>query len=145
MKSVFVAMLLCASAFATHTCTTCYIDFVNGDDTWDGTAKTHTGGSTGPWKHNPFMLPSVITGNVATQVYAYGDSYIHKGGVVWPNSVMGMQIVLTSSSTSTTPVGCAGSGCMYVGVDLTWYDSTACSGKGYAGFCRPVYEIYCCR
>ena len=141
MRTIIASLLLlCGSAFATHTCTTCYIDFVNGNDTWDGTSKTFVSGTTGPWKHAPFMLPSAISGNAASQVYAYGDSYIFKGGVVQPNAVMGMQIVLTSASTSTTPVGCAGSGCMYVGVDLTWYDASACSGKGYPGFCRPVFD-----
>ncbi len=112
---------------------------MNGSDSNDGTTET-TGGGHGPWQHAPFMQPSVLSGNAATQVIAYGDSYIFKGGAVFPNSVMGMQIAMTAASTSTSSVGCVGSGCVYIGVDLTWYDSTACSAKGYAGWCRPVFN-----
>lgn len=135
--SILFLILVALPAFATHTCTTCYIDYVNGLDTNDGTTKT-TGGGHGPWKLAPFM--QTVTGNAASQVYAAGDSYIFKGGVVWPNSVMGMQIVFTSASSSTAAVGCAGTGCIYIGVDQTWYDSTACAAKSYPGFCRPVMD-----
>ena len=32
---------------------TYYIDYENGNDTWDGLSKTHTSGTVGPWKHAP--------------------------------------------------------------------------------------------
>jgi hypothetical protein len=112
-----------------NTCTTCYIDYENGNDLWDGTAKTHTGGTTGPWKHAPGMLglsPSgTSTGdgcasNCYSQVGAPGDRYILKGGVIWPYTTLPWQPTMSGSSTTGGRYGCVGRGCIYIGYDPTW-------------------------
>lgn len=112
-----------------NTCTTCYIDYENGNDTWDGTAKTHVNGTTGPWKHAPGMLglsPSgtstgdACSGNCASQSPIAGDSYILKGGVIWPYTTLPWQPTGSGSSTTGGTYGCVGTGCIYIGYDSTW-------------------------
>src|ERR1700678_937909 len=114
-----IIIALAAPLWATHTCTTCYIDYVNGADTNDGTTKT-TGGGHGPWKHPPGMpglTPSgASTGdgcasNCLSQVGAAGDSYILKGGVVWPYTTLPWQPSMSGSSTTSGTYGCVGTGC----------------------------------
>ncbi len=108
---------------ASNTCTTCYIDHVNGSDSNDGTTET-TGGGHGPWKHAPGMLGLSPTGtstgdgctaNCASQVPVAGDKYILKGGVVWPYTTMPWSWGSASGTSSTQTYGCAGTGCIYVG------------------------------
>lgn len=122
MKKTFLtlifALLWAAPSFATHTCTTCYIDFVGGNDSWDGTTKAFVSGTTGPWQHVKGMLGA--TGNASTQAPVAGDSYILKGGVTWPNASLGW-LINYSGTGSTTPVGCTGTGCIYIGVDPTYF------------------------
>lgn len=133
---VLAALALCAgSARATHTCTTCYSDYENGCDTNDGTTKTQTSGScpaggSGPWKHAPGMMgltPSdTSTGDgcasvCLSQVPAAGDSYVLKGGVIWPYTAMPWWLPTTvHGSGSTSTYGCTGSGCISITVDPTW-------------------------
>jgi len=111
------------AAVAANTCTTCYIDYENGNDSWSGTAPTSQGNNIGPWKHLPGMLgisPSgASTGdgcskNCASQAPRAGDKYILKGGVVWPYTTMPISWTWSGTS-STTTWGCTGSGCIYVG------------------------------
>ena len=127
--TILVGFLLAAKgALAANTCTTCYIDYENGNDTWDGTSKTFTSGTTGPWKHMPGMVgtgPSGggtdgCTGNCGTQVPVAGDRYILKGGVVWPASTMPFSWTWSGTSTTSGAYGCTGTGCIYIGVDPTW-------------------------
>src|SRR5271156_6636658 len=124
---LLTCMLAATSAFA-NTCKTCYVDYQNGNDTWDGTSKTNTSGSVGPWKHAPGMLGlntsggstgDGCSGNCASQVPVPGDSYILRGGVVWPYTTLPWQFS-GSGSASTQTFGCAGTGCIYIGIDPTW-------------------------
>jgi hypothetical protein len=112
-----------------NTCATCYVDYENGNDAWDGTAKTHTGGTAGPWKHAPGMLglsPSnTSTGdgcssNCAAQNPKAGDQYILKGGVIWPYTTLPWMFSWGGNSTTSGTYGCAGTGCIYIGNDRTW-------------------------
>lgn len=127
--AILLTGLLAAKGVLANTCTTCYIDYENGNDSWTGTSKTNTGGTTGPWKHAPGMLglsPSGTstgdgcTGNCAAQVPKAGDKYVLKGGVVWPYTTLPWRWTWSGSSTTSGAYGCAGSGCVYVGVDPTW-------------------------
>ena len=122
--TMILAGLLCAScAFAGNSCKTCYIDYENGSDSWDGTAKTHTGGSTGPWKHLPGMNGSGdnCTGNCASQSPVAGDKYVLKGGVVWPYTAFPLHWTWNGSGTTgSATYGCSGSGCITVTVDPSW-------------------------
>src|ERR1700676_2180027 len=106
----------------THSCTTCYIDYVNGNDSWDGTSKIFTSGTTGPWKHAPGMngTGDNCTGQCATQVPIGGDNYILKGGVVVPYTVLNWLWNWGGTSSVQSTYGCTGTGCIYVGVDTTW-------------------------
>src|SRR5438132_1257108 len=48
-----ITVILCAvPAFAARTF---YIDYLSGSDSYNGTERTHTSGTTGPWKHAPDM------------------------------------------------------------------------------------------
>lgn len=131
----FLLLSFACVAQATHTCSTCYIDYDNGNDSWNGTSKTFTSGTTGPWKHLPGMLGTgpngtssdACTGNCSTQVPVAGDKYILKGGVVWPSSTLPIDWVWSGSSTTTTTIpgyGCSGTGCIYIGKDATWNKGT---------------------
>lgn len=111
-------LILCGlSVLSANTCTTCYIDYVGGADTNDGTAKS-TGGGHGPWQHAPGMF--VCTSNCAAQTPVHGDSYIFKGGVTWPNASLGWNWIWSGNATTHSP-GCAGTGCIYLGIDQTWF------------------------
>jgi hypothetical protein len=57
---------------------------------------------------------------------ASGDSFIFKGGVIWPADALGMNWYFGNNT--------------YFGVDQTWYDSAGCSAAGYSGWCRPVFD-----
>lgn len=124
-----ICCLLLARTAMANTCTTCYIDYENGNDSWDGTSKTFTGGSTGPWKHAPGMLgvdnSNNSTGdgcaaNCLAQNPVAGDRYVLKGGVVWPYKTLPWVWTWAGSGTSSGTYGCAGSGCIYIGYDPTW-------------------------
>jgi hypothetical protein len=109
-------LLLTGSAFAT----TYYIDYVSGNDSNNGTSKAT------PWKHAPGMQGS-DGGCVSTCATAHpqaGDSVILKGGVTWPNSSLGWLWAFNGTGSSST-IGCTGSGCIYVGVDQSWYTGSS--------------------
>lgn len=97
--------------------TTCfYADFVSGSDSANGTTETT------PWKHFPGM-PGCAS-NCSANSPGPGDGYILKGGVTWPAASLPWAWNWSGSSTGSTP-GCTGSGCIYVGVDPTWYTGSA--------------------
>lgn len=113
---------------AAHSCTTCYIDYVDGSDSNDGAAKT-TGGGHGPWRHAPGMLGLTTTGTstedgctstCASQVPVAGDRYILRGGTIWPYTTLPWLWTWGGTSTTSGTYGCAGSGCIYIGYDPTW-------------------------
>src|SRR5271165_1792689 len=99
-----------------NTCTTCYIDYQSGSDSNSGASKLS------PWKHLPGMTgqagggTDACTANCASQTPIHGDSYILKGGVVWPYTVFPLKWSWSGSGTTST-YGCSGTGCIYVGVD----------------------------
>jgi hypothetical protein len=109
---LFGSVALSANLFAT----TYYIDYSSGSDSSNGTSKAS------PWQHAPGM-----TGCAASCAAASpkpGDSVILKGGVTWPNPALGWDWTWSGSS-STAPQGCTGTGCIYIGVDQTWYTGSA--------------------
>jgi hypothetical protein len=120
--------------------TTYYIG-ANGSDSYDGTEKTHTTGSTGPFLHAPGM-PNCAS-SCAAVTPAAGDSYIFRGGDTWHRSA-------STSDSTDVPIGgqwtwswsgtsgsCSfpntTSSCIYVGVDVTWF-----SGGSFA---RPQINL----
>ena len=116
LGSVLGFMGACSKA---NTCTTCYIDYSSGNDSNSGADKAH------PWKHLPGMTGGTSGGtdacasNCAAQVPKAGDQYILKGGVIWPYTVFPLNWAWPGASTTST-YGCAGTGCIYIGVDTTW-------------------------
>ena len=111
-----------------------YIDYVGGSDSNNGTSKIT------PWKHVPGMIgtvagvgPGIIaTGTGAGTGFVPGQNFILKGGVTWPSTVFPLVMVFTGSSSSTSSVGCAGAGCIYVGVDKTWFTGSS--------WTRPIFD-----
>ena len=93
-------------------------------------SDSNPGTKTSPWYHIPGMTG--VTGVPAAHTIAAGDSYILKGGDTWPAAAFPMQQVFTGSSSSTSPVGCAGSGCIYIGVDQTWFTG--------GSWTRPIFN-----
>jgi hypothetical protein len=150
IRLLFALALLCGlagGARATNTCVTCYVDYVNGLDTYDGTSKTHTSGTVGPWKHAPGMLGLNQTGgstgdgcasNCLAQVPLPGDKYILRGGTTWPYTVLPW-LWTWSGTSSTQTFGCAGTGCIYIGIDATWQTGVvnALVPTKSAGGCNP--------
>jgi hypothetical protein len=111
--------LLAADAFAT----TYYIDYSSGSDSNNGTSKTT------PWQHAPGMQN--CTGSCGAANPQPGDQFIFKGGVTWPGSVFTWQWQW-SGNVSGSNTGCTGTGCIYLGVDQTWY-----AGSSWA---RPIFN-----
>jgi hypothetical protein len=112
--------LISMRAFAT----TYYIDYSSGNDGSNGTSKST------PWQHLPGMQGAA--GVAAAHSLVAGDTFILKGGVTWPAAAFPMVMVYTGRSTSTSPVGCSGPGCIYIGVDQTWF-----SGGSWT---RPIFN-----
>lgn len=119
MKVLCVAFVLAGphASAATY-----YVDYTNGADTNDGTAKT-TGDGHGPWKHAPGMRGLTPSGSstgdgcvstCASYSPAAGDYIIMRGGTVWPYTTAPW-IFSGSGSSSTQTYGCAGTGCIYIG------------------------------
>jgi hypothetical protein len=112
-----VLMFTGAHAYATSY----YIDYSSGVDTNNGTSKTT------PLQHAPGMYGCANT--CASINPKPGDSVILKGGVTWPTASLGWNWGWSGNATTANP-GCTGSGCIYIGVDQTWY-----SGSSWA---RPI-------
>lgn len=106
---------------------TYYIDFAGGNDANSGTSKS------APWQHAPGM--NGCTANCAATTPVGGDSLIFKGGVTWDYSIWPWNLP-SSGTSSSTAIGCnggvAGGGCIYYGVDQTWFAGSAWS--------RPVFS-----
>jgi hypothetical protein len=129
-KSHYLVMctmfLLARPAWASHTCTTCYVS-PTGDDAQSGATKALA------WQHAPGM--PAATANAASQVPVAGDSIIFEGGGVWH---------LGDSGQVPYVGACAGNLCwnwqwsgdsgkpIYIGVDLTWFTGTS--------FTRPIFN-----
>ncbi len=121
LKILFALLFLAAMPVYA---TTYYVDYSAGSDSNNGTAKTT------PWQHLPGM--PTATGNAASHTIAPPDNFILKGGITWPAANFGMQMVFTGSSSSSSAVGCAGSGCIYIGVDPSWFSG--------ASWTRPIFD-----
>ena len=107
--------------------TTYYVSKSLGSDSYDGTEKAHTTGSTGPWQH----VPGMASGPSHTPTA--GDQFILYGGDTWGTSDLPMEIDQNGSGQClTTP----NSSCIYIGVDQTWYNSGVCG----ASWCRPIFS-----
>jgi len=94
-----------------------YISQSTGADTNAGTTEAS------PWAHLPGM-PS-CTGICSSTTPTAGEGFIMRGGDTWVSSDLG--VAWAWSGTSTHP--------LYVGVDLTWFNSS-CG----ASWCRPVFN-----
>src|SRR5579863_6157104 len=98
-----IAVLLCVSR-AARAQGTYYIDPAAGSDLWDGTAKTHSSGTVGPWKSEPGMQGNVTcsdnSGNHFSYTHHAGDHFIMKGGATIPPACFGMTLVGGGSSSS---------------------------------------------
>jgi hypothetical protein len=104
-------LLPCSASAATY-----YADYATGSDANNGTSKVT------PWKRAPGMYGCANT--CASTTPQPGDSFILKGGVTWPNAALGWLWTWSGNATEATP-GCTGTGCIYIGVDQTWYTGGA--------------------
>lgn len=114
-----------AAAATTH-----YIA-ANGSDSNNGTSKTT------PWLHAPGM-PS-CSGNCASYTPASGDSIIFRGGDTWHFGNSGLSPSTggtwdlhnwLGTSAATCMYEGSQTGCIYYGVDVTWFSG--------ASFVRPI-------
>src|SRR5574337_216031 len=123
LSMIMGVLLPVTSAWAT----TYYIDFAGGSDANAGTSIS------APWKHAPGM--NGCTANCAATTPTGGDSFIFKGGVTWDYSIWPWNLP-SSGTSSSTAVGCnggvAGGGCIYYGVDTSWF-----AGGNWT---RPVFS-----
>ena len=124
---VLTLLVLCCFPLAA---TTWYVDYSSGSDSYDGTGKTHTTGSTGPFKNAPAMQGCAST--CASTMISAGDSLIFKGGVIWPNATMAWAPADFGNSGATG----------YIGVDQTWYSVVTGTYSVNCGsaFCRPIMD-----
>lgn len=115
---LFVAALLCRTLPAQ---TTYYVDYAGGSDSYDGTEKTHTSGSTGPFQHAPGMTGCTVNCKAAS--VTPGSRVILKGGVTWPASCFVWNISYSGNATSTWVIAYpeTSTSMIYIGVDTTWY------------------------
>jgi hypothetical protein len=125
---------------------TCFFIAANGSDTNSGTSETS------PWLHSPGM-PS-CSGSCATEQTSLGGSpgnygqsnpgvgFIFRGGDTWhfgnssasPYTGGTFNVYWSGSSSKCAYEGTV-SGCYYVGVDATWYNSSVCGSS----WCRPIF------
>jgi hypothetical protein len=99
-----------------------YVDYTVGSDSNSGASESS------PWKHAPGMQGLNTSGgstgdgcaaNCASNNPAAGNGYILKGGSIWPYTTAPWSWIWSGSS-SGSPFGCSGPGCIYIGYDPTW-------------------------
>lgn len=98
-----------------------YADYANGSDANAGTSES------APLQHFPGMTG--CTKNCSSITPAAGEGFILRGGITWTSASLPWTWTWSGTSTTSSP-GCTGSGCIYVGVDQTWY-----TGSSWA---RPI-------
>jgi hypothetical protein len=143
LLGLFGCLLGAKSTFAGNACpasvpsgiTNCYYaDYSSGADTNSGADEGH------PWKHIPGMSGSDdgCSANCAANTPVHGNGYILKGGVTWPYTVFPLLWHWNGTGSATSP-GCTGSGCIYIGVDTSWFSgrvNAVIPSKDYGG-CQP--------
>lgn len=127
MRTVLLVLLFAVPAFGVGgTCpagvpsgiSSCFFVSAAGLDTNTGIDESH------PWLHAPGMTNCASTCLSTTPVA--GEGFILRGGDTWHFSGGGTPVGLpwtwsVSGSSSSASPGCTGSGCIYVGVDQTWF------------------------
>jgi hypothetical protein len=127
---LFAFLALCSTCWAVNT--TYYV--ASGATACSGSpcADTNNGTSkTTAWAHSPGM--ATCTNTCAGVTLGHGDSVIFRGGDSWTNA--NFPITWNSSwsgTASTTSYGCAGTNCIYFGVDKTWF-----AGGSWS---RPIFD-----
>lgn len=97
--------------------TSCYFaDFSSGSDANAGNSES------APWQHLPGMIG--CSGKCSSTTPAAGQGFILKGGVTWTNAALGWYWTWSGTGSTSSP-GCTGSGCIYIGVDPSWYAGSA--------------------
>lgn len=109
---VIVFLVFVVPAFAVRTF---YIDFSGGSD---ATSVANAQSKSTPWKHQPYMTGSTISGYSHTA----GDRFIFKGGVTWDHTCFPLAITSGGNSTNSD----------YYGVDATWYTG--------GSWVRPIWD-----
>jgi hypothetical protein len=111
----------------------CYFIAANGTDTNNGTSEAT------PWLHAPGMPNCSGTCNNISP--SSGNGFIFRGGDTWHfgNSSAapytgGTWAISAAGNSSTCVYEGTQSGCIYFGVDLTWYNSSVCGSS----WCRPI-------
>src|ERR1700743_2794334 len=112
LSLLLLAMIFTASNLVA---TTYYIDYDSGSDSNHGRAKTT------PFKNIPGS--GACNSSCASTVPRPGDSVILRGGGTGPNAALGIHWIWSGNATTSSP-GCSGSGCIYFGVDQTWYSGS---------------------
>lgn len=120
MKTFFLLILILALA-APSFGATYYISKSTGVDTNTSTQAKSKGT---PWQHLPGMAS--CSSNCASYTPVAGDSFILMGCDTWVNS--DLPISFDQSGTSGNRI--------YIGVDKTWYNATACP----SGWNRPIID-----
>ena len=103
-----------------------YVDYASGSDANSGDTES------APWKHMPGMVGTGPSGtssdscasNCASFSPSAGTGIILKGGTVWPNTVFPISFSFGGTGSTASNFGCAGTGCIYVGIDATWNHGT---------------------
>lgn len=93
-----------------------YADYANGSDANAGTSES------APLQHFPGMTG--CTKNCSSITPAAGEGFILRGGITWPAAALPWTWNYSGTGTTSNP-GCTGSGCIYIGVDPTWYTGSA--------------------
>jgi len=106
----------CPASVPSGTTSCFYADYTNGSDTNAGTSEA------APLQHFPGMAGCAK--NCSSLTPAAGEGFILRGGITWPAAALPWAWSWSGSSTTSTP-GCTGSGCIYIGVDPTWYTGSA--------------------
>lgn len=98
----------------------------------DGNTSTQAQSKATPWAHLPGMQGAA--GNAGSYSPVAGDTFILRGGDTWTNGDLGINWTNYNgnSSTCALPYGSGSTaGCIYVGVDQTWYTGSSWS--------RPIF------
>ncbi len=112
MKIIISFLVLIALCISLNAQTTYYVDFETGNDSNDGLT---TGA---PWKLHPYMK-----GFSGTYIHQAGDSYIFKGGIVWPFVCFPLEIVGSGTSANWDTYT----------IDSTWHTG--------ASWSKPIFDL----